>query len=632
MSAGVGSLILLGTPALCAAQAASAAAIVPVSVVNRIAVPTPGSIFGVVRDETGAPVAGATVSVLGATAKVAVTDRDGRFELLTLAPGSYLLRAHLTGYVAPRAQVVDVQPNVPTVSALALRHAPAVVAAGVGVVSDSGPAPVQTSGTEQPNAAVTPDADDDHRELAWRIRHARRGVLREDTLSDPLVADAGTDARKPDLLGGAASTTTHLASAFFADTPFSGQVNLMTTGSFDSPQQLFSTDNFAKGIAYLRLGAPAGHGDWAVRGALNQADISSWILAGSYSTRGPARHAYDVGMSYSTQRYDGGNPLALRDVTDGSRNAGEMYGFDTFTVTNALVLSYGGRYARYDYLDNRSLISPRIAVTVTPLEHTRFNAQLSRRAQAPGAEEFLPPGDNGIWLPPQRTFSSINRNGEFDAETATRIAFEVERDFGASTVGIGAFRQQVDDQLVTVFGVDLPGQPSAKLGHYVVGNAGDLNATGCTASFRATLASRVTGSVAYSIARAMLSPADDVRYLLFTAPSPGNAEPERIHDLSTSIETHVPETATSVVVFYRVSNGFAQPGGVAVADRFGLDSRFDVQVRQSLPFMNFTSAKWEMLVAVRNFFRDSSPDQSVYDELLVVRPPKRIVGGVTMRF
>ena len=57
-----------------------------------------------------------------------------------------------------------------------------------------------------------------------------------------------------------------------------------------------------------------------------------------------------------------------------------------------------------------------------------------------------------------------------------------------------------------------------------------------------------------------------------------------------------------------------------------------MQVRQSLPFMDFSSAKWEMLVAVRNFFRETAPDQSVYDELLVVRPPKRIVGGLTLRF
>ena len=37
-------------------------------------------------------------------------------------------------------------------------------------------------------------------------------------------------------------------------------------------------------------------------------------------------------------------------------------------------------------------------------------------------------------------------------------------------------------------------------------------------------------------------------------------------------------------------------------------------------------------MAVRNFFRETAADQSVYDELLVVRPPKRIVGGVTLQF
>ena len=118
-------------------------------------------------------------------------------------------------------------------------------------------------------------------------------------------------------------------------------------------------------------------------GALSQADISSWVVAGIYSTRGPARHHYDIGLSYATQRYDGGNPAALRDVTDGSRNAGAMYGFDTFTITPAVVLTYGARYARYDYLDGKSLISPRVALTVSPAEHFRINAVASRRRVRP---------------------------------------------------------------------------------------------------------------------------------------------------------------------------------------------------------------------------------------------------------
>jgi len=631
-SAALVGVMLLATPAIIGAQSAAGIHALPVS---RIAALAPGAIHGVVRDETGAPLAGATVSALGATTTVAVTDQTGRFELRTLTPGPYLVRAHLTGFVAPRAQMVEVRSSGLTMSSLSLRRAPATLAASVALVSDTAPAAVQTSGTddEQP-AGTTETVDDDHSELAWRIRHARRGVLRQTSLSDTLLANAGPGAISPvDFLGRAVGSPAHLATAFFAETPFSGQVNLLTTGSFDTPQQLFSSDNFARGIAYVRVGAPAGQGDWAVRGAVNQGDISSWLLAGSYTTRSAGRHSYDIGMSYSTQRYDGGNPLALRDVTDGSRNAGEMYGFDRFTITPAIVLRYGGRYARYDYLDNRSLLSPRVELTVMPVEHLRLIAEVSRRAQAPGAEEFLPPADTGIWLPPQRTFSSTRRSGAFQAERATRVALDVERDFGGSTVGFGAFLQQVDDQLVTLFGIDVPGQPSAKLGHYVVGNAGDVSAAGCIASFRTTLASRVSGSIAYTLTNANFTAGDHIRYLVLMAPSTLRPDGDRIQDVSTSIETHVPETDTRVLLLYRVSNGFAQPGGGSVPlDRPGVDARFDVQVRQSLPFMNFTSAKWEMLVAVRNFFGETAPDQSLYDELLVVRPPKRIVGGVTMRF
>jgi hypothetical protein len=53
-----------------------------------------------------------------------------------------------------------------------------------------------------------------------------------------------------------------------------------------------------------------------------------------------------------------------------------------------------------------------------------------------------------------------------------------------------------------------------------------------------------------------------------------------------------------------------------------------VQVNQALPFLR----NWEMLVAVSNLFHDDATTASVYDEALVVNPPKRVLGGVTVRF
>jgi hypothetical protein len=48
--------------------------------------------------------------------------------------------------------------------------------------------------------------------------------------------------------------------------------------------------------------------------------------------------------------------------------------------------------------------------------------------------------------------------------------------------------------------------------------------------------------------------------------------------------------------------------------------------------MPLHSARWEVLVGVRNLFRDPDGVQSIYDELLVVRPPKRVIGGVLVKF
>lgn len=626
-------LLVLGV--LCTAAATHAQGVPQIQPITHIASLATGSIQGTVQDERGLPVPGAVVSALGVTTAIAVTDRGGRFELRTLSPGPYLLRAHLAGFVAPRGQIVDVRPSARASSAIAMRRAAAapdpVLAAGMGTPSLP-PDPVASTPNAVGTAGTNTAVDDDHGETAWRLRHLRRSILKDVTIPDGLLADdtPETNAFAPTgAVGRAVSSPARLASNLFGSTPFSGQVNLLTLGSFDTPQQIFSTDNFARGIAYLALGAPVGeHADWTVRAALTQGDIASWILAGEYTTRAPATHRYDLGWSYSMQRYTGGNAMAVRSFADGSRSAGALYAFDTYAVSPLVTVTYGSAYARYDYLGERGLISPRASVTLSPAEHFRLSALVSSRATAPGAEEFVPQVENGVWLPPQRTFSSLVAAHPLAAEQTNHVELEVERDVAAATVSLRAFRQHVANQLVTMFGVDMPGAPDSHLGHYFIDNAGDLDATGVAAGVRAAIANRVHGAVEYTVTRARWTAGEDTAYALLVAPSAVRVAPEQVHDLSTSIETEVPETSTRVLVLYRLSNAFASP----VSDRPALDARFDVQVRQSLPFMDFSTARWEMLVAVRNFFRDAAPDQSIYDELLVVRPPKRIVGGLTLKF
>jgi hypothetical protein len=632
-SALVGGVMLLGTGAFGSDRRAV------VAPRPAAALPTPGvgSLEGVVQDERGRPVDGAAVSAVGATTITVVTDRRGRFEMSGVPPGAYLVRARLEGFTTLRPQMVRVAPSARASSQLSLRRngtATPVLLAGVADL-----------GADQPAAPLTPASDDphkddaattgttDHSELAWRLRHARRSVLKDAVLPvDVLAADAPPS--RPGSFAPVLGSSAHAATGFFTETPFSGQVNLLTSASFDTPEQLFAPGGLSRGTAYVRVSAPVGdHADWTVRGALTQADLSAWIVAGSYTTREAGRHQYNLGLSYSTQRYDGGNSFALREVTDGSRNVGTVYGFDTLALSPSMSLSYGAQYGRYDYLLDRSLLSSRAELTMKPSEGVRISTLVSRRAVAPGAEEFLPPSDEGVWLPPQRTFSTFTPEEPLEAERATHVGIGIERDLARATVGVRAFHQHVSDQMATLFGAELPGQPASRVGHYFVANAGSADASGVSAELRLRPSSRIHGAIEYSFANADMTSSAVPQYLLLLAPSAVRTSPDRIHSLSTSLNAEVPETATRLVVLYRVGNGFARSATQGLnADRSGIDSRFDIQIRQSLPFLDFSNARWEMLVAVRNFFHEAAAEQSVYDELLVVRPPKRIVGGLTLHF
>jgi hypothetical protein len=152
-------------------------------------------------------------------------------------------------------------------------------------------------------------------------------------------------------------------------------------------------------------------------------------------------------------------------------------------------------------------------------------------------------------------------------------------------------------------------------------------------TFTHALSENIRGSVDYSTATAdWTGRPEPIEYAVLTRWVPSAVRPssERIHDVTTTLETEIPYTATRVVVLYKLNNAFAANARDVSSPALG--ARFDLRVTQALPFMNFRASQWEMLVGVRNLFHDSLANTSAYDELLVVRPPKRVVGGLTVKF
>ncbi len=598
--------------------------------ITEVATVTTGQIVGRVADDADHPLDGVVISALGSTSAFAVSDKSGQFAMRHLPPGPYLLRAHREGYLTVRGTIVEVRPSGRTASALMLRRegtpsVPQVTAAGMGGAT--------TTMVAQPDSPEPEGRRRDESELAWRLRHLKRSVLRDSNgmLAIPAVDDGFFLTDSFEFLGRAVGSSARAAGAFFTDFALDGQVDLLTTGAFDSPAELLQLDR-TRSVAFFSLGAPVGtYGDWAVRAAMNQGDLNSWIVAGSYVARADLSHRYQVGMSYSLQRYEGGNLAALAAVSDNARNVGSVYAYDEWDVTRKLSVGYGANYAHYDYLAEPSLLSPRMNVTFAPARNWRIRGLAARQYSVPGSQEFLPP-TRASWLPPQRTFSPLTRDG-FRTQSLTHYEGGIERAFRGATVGVRAFHQRVDDQIVTVFGLREPDGPASALGHYYVGSAGDAQVTGWGVSVSHALATHVRGSVDYSLASAEWLPGPstaDKRLLARRVPASVHDDRERIHDVMTSLETEVPQTATRVVFFYRVSNAFIRGDGSG--ESRGLGGRFDLQVNQALPFMNILNSQWEMLIAVRNMFHDNVAGASTYDEILVVRPPKRVVGGLTVRF
>ena len=592
-----------------------------------------GRIAGTVTDVHGHPLDGAMVSAFGPLgAELVVSDGAGRFVLPSLAPGRYLVQAHVAGFATSRREFVLVTAGRPVVHAIAMSQVspssapvlPAVASLGLARLE----AEEQATGSDrEASAARESDGTHDHSQKAWRLRRARRSVLKQAERAVGVGAPA--DAALPDeealtALSRSAGMLASFASGLRA-LPVSGEVNLLTRGTLESASPLVGSTR-PGGVANLSVGAPAWRGDWTAHGAMNTGDVSSWFASGAYLAEAGSAHDFGVEAAYGRQRYDGVNPLAL-SLAPETRVAASIGAFDRWAVSPRLSLEYGGRYSRYDYIDG-GLFSPRAAVTVTPVPGLRFRLAGSQEMIAPGAETFLPSAGPGLWLPQERAFASMSRGGRLHPERTRHFDVGVERDLaGGFVMGVRRFHQDVANQMVTLFGAG--GLETVPAGFYHVARAGSVESSGWVVSLRRELGRRVRGSVDFSVVNAQWGQGDIGPVAAAEAPGVLRPAVERFHDISGTIETEVPETATRVSVRCRISGAFE---GVDPRHPGGLDARFDLLVHQALPFAPVGGSRWEALLAVRSLFFDPREAASLFSELLVIRPPRQVVGGVVVHF
>jgi hypothetical protein len=597
-----------------------------------------GSIRGLVLDTAGRPLVGAMVSALGATVTFALTERDGRFLFDALPSGAYAVRVHLDGFAPSVRRMVEVRPEAgPAIMSVALKAlAPAAETAAGRKLLAAGVIPLDGVRTVADAGAPSDSGSEyDYGETAWRLRHLKRGVLKGIETDVLLTAPESTpEETSGSLFGRAFGSSARAAASLFNDFPLTGHVNLLTTSAVGAPFALDApTTLTSSSLALVSIGSTAGPaGNWTVSAAMTPGQVGSWFVNGALTARRSSSHRYIGGLAYGAQRVNSTDLFALSAISGGSRSVGRVYGYDEWVVSKYFAVGYGLSYMWQDYVATEGLVSPRVSVAVSPVKGLRLRALAARSSFAPGSEEFVSVRDNaadGLWLPAQRSFSPWSERDGLHAQTTDHLEFGVERDVAAYVVGVRTFYQSVNQQAGAIFAAPTREHPAASLGHYYLASLGDFNARGWGVKISRPLFGRVRGSVDYSVTSAQwVNGPGGEGSAWFGGSSP--AEATRVHDVTTSVETAISQTSTHVYVLYKLNSGFARQ--TPEAQEPGFDARFDIQVNQALPFMDFTSADWEVLVAVCNLFRDAVGERSIYDELLVIRPPKRILGGVRVRF
>ncbi len=584
-----------------------------------------GRVLGYVRDNGGRAVAGAMIAAVGnaSSTRAAVSDATGRFDL-ALPAGEYVLRTHRDGYGSARDLVMVAASSATERNITLVKEGAAHAALVSTTTSTSVPA-------HDPQSASA-DADYPHDETAWQLRHLPRSVLHDNGYGVAVLpADDGTSTVQPwsPWLDRTSGNSAHTTSGFLSNTDFTGQVNLLTTGAIGDGRS--SSSDIGRSIAYVTVGAPlSDRGDWTIRGAVTSGDAASWIMLGEYRAKADQPHAFVIGLSYSTVSSLEADPVAdVAAVSNsaGVRRAGAVYGSDRWQATRRRAVDYGVRLDRYDDVSSSQLVSSHAGLRFLVLPQTFVTLSGARQVEVPGAEELSLPVA-GMWLPSGGSLMSLDSTA-LQVERIRDGDIGIEHRFGSRSVSVRRFYQSTDHQLATLYGIDPALAGAGQPGDYFIAAAGPVDVDGWGARVSGSIAPRITGAVDYSMADARWGESPNAALLAVLAPSVGRSA-ERVHDVTTSLEASLPGTATRLSVLYRVSNVFSHGAdGPAMPS---LSGRFDLQLSQSLPFTTSRGSQWDLLVAVRNFCHDPRQPGSIYDELLTVAPPTRVLAGVRVRF
>jgi len=567
--------------------------VLALSAPSAIARPPGGGLVGWVEDTRGTPVSGVVISLFGkgvdAAGLVTLSDSAGRFFLPSLPAGSYTLRALAAGHLPAPARQVTVLPDRDSTFTVSLT-----------------PLLREAAGADAAEAAEEADSDTT-RELRWLLRHKRRSVL-----EDRGAASAAEEALAADVT----AVSAHLASWL---TDLGGTVEVMANPAGVGVGSMpLGFQAAPESFSLVRLkGRMAGGGSWSLGGLVADNESTTWRTAAEFIIEPGGGHEIQAGSGYGTRLFQ---PLVSGDREGrlDNRTVGAIFVQDRWQAAENVAATAGARFSYIGFLEDRNHLDPFAAVELKRDARTRVRGTVSSRTLVPGGDLLTL---SVLGSAPAMAFAVMGE--QLRPERTMRYELVVDQALGPATLSARTFYEGVQDQLVNAFS----GPRSARSLRIV--NGGGVAARGMGLTLARRFGNSVQGSITYTYGRSWRR--DPV------AVTEAGALPEffayrdaDFHDVVTRVETFIDWSDTRVIAFYRLNSLIPEAEGRKASAL--ANARFDVQLRQGLPFLAaLTRADWEFLLAVRNLFYETS-EGATLDEVAVLNPPKRVLGGISVRF
>jgi len=370
------------------------------------------------------------------------------------------------------------------------------------------------------------------------------------------------------------------------------------------------------GQGALRLrGRLADRIQWNLGGLVTESERTSWRMAAEFVLRPAGGHAIEAGAGYGmglTRRFG-----AAEDEPIDPQGVGAMFVRTRLKLAEHLTASLGARYSYFGFLEDTNHLDPMLAIEMQTTPGTVVRASAVSRTLAPGGDLLtLSTRDSSPYI----AYAAIG--DRLRPSKTTRYELAVDRSAGSTTLGGRAFYEGTVDQIVNVF----EGYPSPR--SLRMFNVSPLSARGVGFTLGRHFGDAVSGSLTYTYGFAERRETPGGGFFGLQA-SPSSFRRGDFHDVEARLQTFIELTDTRLEAFCRI-NSFNPdaigPGGALA------NTRFDIQLTQALPFLQpLTRAEWEVLVEFRNLFYERG-EGGLFDELVVLHPPRRVVGGIAVKF